>query len=242
MSDIEIPELQRKLTPFRRQAWIPEVVDSDGEPATSKFSGQPWLPRGEVWPACGNCGQPLQLFVQLNARDLPTEAEQRLGGGILQLFYCTNEQPHCESECEAFFPNAQSTLLRLLPPPGAAGMGFVEPPSGMFPPKRIVSWTEVADYPNEEELEELGVSLGDEEADALAGQDYPRSGEKLLGWPAWVQSVEYPSCSECEGRMELLFQIDSEQNLPYMFGDVGTGHITQCPVHKHQLAFGWACC
>jgi hypothetical protein len=41
--------------------------------------------------------------------------------------------------------------------------------------------------------------------------------------------------------MHLLFQIDSEDNLPYMFGDAGCGHITQCPKHPHRLAFGWAC-
>lgn len=240
MSDIDSSELGRKLAPFRRRAWIPETADGDGGPGDSKFSGRPWLSPEEGWPACGNCGRPMQLFVQLSARDLPSEAEARLGGGILQLFYCTSEEPHCESECEAFFPDAKSTLLRLLPPPGAAGAG--EPPSGTFPPRRIVGWTEVVDYPNWEELEELGVPLGDEEGDALAEQDYPRSGEKLLGWPAWVQSVEYPSCPECGRRMEMLFQIDSEQNLPYMFGDVGTGHVTQCPVHEHRLAFGWACC
>ena len=56
--------------------------------------------------------------------------------------------------------------------------------------------------------------------------EFPHSGEKLGGWPMWVQSVEYPSCPECGAEMTLLFQIDSERNLPYMFGDVGCGHIT----------------
>lgn len=41
--------------------------------------------------------------------------------------------------------------------------------------------------------------------------------------------------------MELLFQIASEENLPYTFGDVGVGHVTQCPAHRERLAFGWAC-
>ncbi|BAY43233.1 hypothetical protein SAMD00079811_08120 [Scytonema sp. HK-05] len=34
---------------------------------------------------------------------------------------------------------------------------------------------------------------------------------------------------------------DSQNNLPFMFGDVGCGHITQCKTHKTQVAFGWAC-
>ena len=242
MSDIEELELRLKLSAFRRRAWIPEVVDDDGAPTDSKFSGRPFLAPGESWPKCGNCGQPMQLFVQLNARDLPADSERALDGGILQFFYCTSERPHCEGECEAYFPNAKSTLLRLLAPQGVAPSVAEEPSVDMFPPRRIVSWTEVPDYPNWEELDELGIELADEESDTLAEQDFPHIGDKLLGWPAWVQGVEYPSCPECGARMELLFQIDSEDNVPYMFGDTGTGHITQCPVHRNRLAFGWACC
>ena len=242
MSDIEDLELRRKLVTFRRKAWIPDVVDRDGGPADSKFSGQPFLAPGESWPACGNCGHPMQLFVQLNARDLPAEAGQALDRGILQLFYCTSDAPHCESKCEAFFPNAKSTLVRLLPAQGPALAVTGESPPGMFPPRRIVSWTEVPDYPNWEELGELGVELSDDELDILDELGVPQSGEKLMGWPAWVQAVEYPLCPDCGRRMEMLFQIDSEENLPYMFGDSGTGHITQCRVHRNRLAFGWACC
>ena len=66
-------------------------------------------------------------------------------------------------------------------------------------------------------------------------------GDKLAGWPAWVQGVEYPSCALCGSRMLQLFQVDSEDNIPFMFGDVGCGNITQCPEHKEIVAFGWAC-
>lgn len=65
--------------------------------------------------------------------------------------------------------------------------------------------------------------------------------DKLGGWPAWVQGVEYPSCPRCGKRMVLVFQVDSEDNVPFMFGDIGCGHVTQCPKHKEVVAFGWAC-
>lgn len=65
--------------------------------------------------------------------------------------------------------------------------------------------------------------------------------DKLLGWPNWVQGVEYPSCTKCDATMRHLFQIDSEQNVAHMFGDAGRGHITQCPNHPNILAFSWAC-
>ncbi len=41
--------------------------------------------------------------------------------------------------------------------------------------------------------------------------------------------------------MRLLFQIDSGGALPDDFGDLGVGHVTQCPDHPEELAFGWAC-
>jgi hypothetical protein len=41
--------------------------------------------------------------------------------------------------------------------------------------------------------------------------------------------------------MELLFQLDSEDHVPFMFGDAGCGHLTRCPEHPDVVTFGWAC-
>ena len=241
MSDANLPALRERLSAHRRRAWCPETVEGDGAPDASKFSGAPALKPGEAWPLCGNCGAPMQLFVQLNARDLPAPGAERLAGGILQLFYCTTSDPMCEVDCEAWSPRSTSTLVRLLAPTEVDAERGIDVPEGMFPPKRIVSWSPVDDYPLAEELEAMGVTLSDAEADLLYGSGVPRTGDKLMGWPAWVQSVEYPDCPDCGGKMEMLFQLDSEDNVPYMFGDVGTGHVTQCLHHPAQLAFGWAC-
>jgi uncharacterized protein YwqG len=67
-------------------------------------------------------------------------------------------------------------------------------------------------------------------------------GDKLGGWPGWIQWPEYPNCRVCEQRMDYVFQIDSQDNLPWMWGDSGCGHIFQCSVHKDVVAFCWACC
>ena len=237
---VDVEMVRARLAGHRRSTFLPITIAGDATSAVSKFSGVPYLPPGEAWPACGNCGRPMQLFVQLAAAELPAEARERIGAGhLLQFFYCTREEPHCESECDAYAPHARSTLLRLVRADGA-----IPQPSAlaaeMFPPRRITGWTETDDYPNFEEADDLGVSLSDAESDVLC-EAYPRDGEKLLGWPYWVQGVEYPDCRVCGTRMELLFQLDSERNLPYMFGDVGVGHVTQCPEHRAELAFGWAC-
>jgi hypothetical protein len=41
--------------------------------------------------------------------------------------------------------------------------------------------------------------------------------------------------------MCLVLQLDSQGNVPLMFGDVGCGHVTHCPEHPGVLAFEWAC-
>ena len=41
--------------------------------------------------------------------------------------------------------------------------------------------------------------------------------------------------------MHELFQLDSQGNVPLMFGDMGTGHLFQCDAHRSRVAFTWAC-
>jgi hypothetical protein len=93
------------------------------------------------------------------------------------------------------------------------------------------------------ECPELGLVFEDVPSANLA-EDVADSelGDKLAGWPAWIQNVEYPSCPRCGRRMVHVFQVNSEDHIPFMFGDAGCGHITQCPEHKEVVAFGWACC
>lgn len=234
----DVNDAWEAVQPHRRTAYVPVVADGDGPAAASKFSGVPYLPPGEAWPACGHCGRPMQLFVQLAGDDLPEEARDRVPPGrAVQFFYCTREDTSCEFECDAYAPHAASTLVRLVDV--TADAPAAEMPPEMFPPKRIVGWTPVDDYPYYDDAAELGLT------EVVEPEDVPgwitREGDKLPGWPMWVQSMEYPDCRICNRRMELLFQVDSENNVPYCFGDLGTGHVTQCPDHREELAFGWAC-
>lgn len=40
--------------------------------------------------------------------------------------------------------------------------------------------------------------------------------------------------------MKYIVQIDSEVNIPYIFGDYGCGHITQCSEYKDIFGFKFA--
>jgi len=242
----ELPEFDiERFEHLKRDCWIPVCEDGDREVTDSKFSGIPYLREGESWPACPNCKNPMQLFVQLNPESMPEATRTIWGDGMLQFFYCTNYKPitSCELECQAWDPFSKSTLLRVVQINRPAAWTSTTSVKEAFPPKTIVGWDHKDDYPNWEESREITKASEPPSYEdwELAQETYPRAGEKLFGWPYWVQGVEYPNCAECGTKMQLLFQIDSEVNIPYSFGDVGCGHITQCPEHKTMFAFRWAC-
>lgn len=242
-------------TKHARRAWKPVCVERTGQGA--QFGGSPFLARGERWPLCKGCSQPMQLFVQLPLASLPAGTPIR-GEGILQLFYCSQD----DGTCETWAPFSGAHVVRLL-----TGPAVVAPPPAdleAFPVRSVERWQELVDYPHPEEhgrlgityaydfpkkrvdvsCKELGLALRDLgfEPDVAQQIGDAEMGDKLGGWPAWVQSIEYPKCPTCGREMELVFQVDSEDNVPHMFGDAGCGHITQCPDHPQVLAFGWACC
>lgn len=235
-------ELESILKPYKRSAWMPQTVENSASCDSSKFSGIPILLASEDWPVCQNCKQSMQLFLQLNANDLPPQAGKPFGDGYLQVFYCTNWEKECEMECDAFLPFAKSTLVRVLDADITPKRSIKRSPvKNQFPEKEIIGWTVKEDYPDREELETVGYTLTDEQVDLLRERYYPLPQDKLLGWPFWIQGIEYPDCPQCGQKMVLVFQIDSEDNLPYMFGDMGCSYITQCKTHQDQITIAWAC-
>lgn len=239
----------------RRTSWRPQVAERDGAPDASRFGGHPWLAPGEPWPTCTGCGKPLTPFVQFDLGSLPGGPD-RHGQGLLQLFYCIGD--NCPAEAWAPFEGGK--LVRVVTPVPSDSR---PPPEGvvLMPAREIVGWEPREDWPTWVEHEDVGldvewlknprrvrltwrergasVEVGD---DSVFEEVLPNaSGDKLGGWPAWVQGVEYPTCPKCGDRMEFLFQVDSEDHVPWMFGDTGCGHITRCPNHPEVVAFGWAC-
>lgn len=232
----------QQLNNFKRTAYIPTSIEQKPSfSAKSKFGGLPYLRHSADWPVCPNCKRHMQLFIQLDLEHLPVEQKQ----GLLQLFYCTNLEPLCEVDMEAFFPFAKSVECRIIEVRGPSAE--IEPNiEELFNERQISGWTPKDDYPHFEEYEQLGIELEleDEVFELMEsrGMGLPIEDDKLFGWPYWVQSVEYPYDRQTATQMELLFQLGVEDNLPYMFGDAGIGHLTQSPDNKEELAFGWACC
>src|SRR5262245_11922378 len=97
---------------WRRSAWKPVTDDADGASAGSRFGGWPWLAPSENWPRCGACSKPMPIFLQLDLADTARFIGQPLGFGLLQLFYCTDED--CTAD-ERWVPFRDGKLARVVP-------------------------------------------------------------------------------------------------------------------------------
>ncbi|MFR9721992.1 ankyrin repeat domain-containing protein [Streptomyces sp. MS19] len=218
-----------KLAHVARLTWSPLLgaADGNGEPGASRFGGLPWLGAEEPWPLCADCAAPLTFFVQLDLAAVPEKA-RNLGTGLLQLFHCT--------ACNPFRAFSGGHLVRIVEVAGEAPRPT--PPDGVrrFPERPIAGWARaVRDYPYREADEP---ELLPEERAVVFGLN--RQGDKLGGWPNWVQDAGYPNCPRGDGRMtQLVMQIDSRRGVPHMWGDNGAGYIVQCPAHRDQVAFLW---
>ena len=241
-SDVKLEQLKQKLSPLKRSAWKPIVQEGDGALTASKFAGTPWLNASERWPLCPNCNKPMQFFLQLNLDELPGALKGEFGSGLLQFFYCTNYEPPCECDCQGWEPFSTIKVMRIVQPSNLNVKVEISQPNKSFPAKLIEAWEAVDDYPDYQTIENCEIAINEEESNTLVENHITVTGDKLGGWPEWVQYPEYPDCPTCNQPMkQFVFQIDSEDNLPYMWGDVGVGYLLQCSNHKEQLAFLWQC-
>lgn len=255
-----LDDLDQFAVAFRRAharpAWRPDTDGPAGH-ATNWFGGVPLRRRGEPWPVCGSCRKPMQFFVQLDLAALPAACAVPQRSGLLQVYYCSAD----DGECATWQPFSGTARIEVVPATGdlVAMRGPTEP----LAQTAFAGWQPFADPPHPEDFAALGLELDYDFANKTVGvrcsnppfvadgfaidQNIAEriaisaTGDKLGGWPYWVQSSEYPSCPVCGVAMALVLQIDSEDNLPYMFGDAGCAHVTQCRRHPEQLAFGWAC-
>ncbi|MFM9995317.1 MAG: DUF1963 domain-containing protein [Phycisphaerales bacterium] len=225
---------------------MPRINAGEGAPTSSRFGGRPALQPGEVFPICGACHTSMPLLVQLNLAEIPEAARAAIPAplrtGLLQLFYCTNGDCN-NDDFGAFTHNA---LARVLAASTLPALVFKDGPA--LSAARVTGWWPLQDLPDGDEADIQGVKLTDKqcheyyETRYAEGKDVPIQGDKLLGWPDWIQGVFYPSCPVCSGPMTYVLQVASEDHIPFMFGDAGVGHVCVCPSHPGRASFYWSCC
>lgn len=177
----------------------------------------------------------MTLLAQLDTTAIPPGIVR--GHGLVQVFYCGPgaDDPSCDAALQGWEAFAPAHVQRLVPHSTEGRTSNLGAP---LPSHHVAGWLPVRDVPDYFELRALGVRVG-EPPDEVEAFPYP--GDKLGGWPRWVQGIEYPTCPDCGTNMALVLQIESERTLPIMFGDIGTGYLTQCLHHPTVLGFGWAC-
>lgn len=250
---MNLETIQRKLAAFRLSAFVPQCVDGDLGPAHSKFAGVAWINAGEAWPVCEYCKKPMQLLLQLSLSELPSSVPGWPAQGFAQVFYCTTEKTYCEQRGEdAFSPFGKFLCARVLERGGSPQ--FTETPvENPLPARSITGWQSKDDYPAPAELGDVAPDvLSEEEADGLFDLIIQASdgdeevepttlpGDKLGGWPMWLQDPHHPECPECSAPMEYVAQIRSNGNLDFNFGDCGIAHLHRCSKHPQVLGFSWA--
>lgn len=230
------------LNKHKRTAYIPIVKNTNTFEFSehSKLGGYPYLRHKLDWPKCPNCQKHMQLFLQLNLNSLPQNSKK----GFLQLFYCTNEDAECEYKLDAYEAFSKASNCRIIQYNGTSTT-IIPDIDSVFEEKIIIDWKAVDDYPHYYEYESLGIVLPneDEVIDLLEERKIATclDGDKLFGWPFWIQDVEYSNDRNTNKAMQVIFQLDSENNIPYMFGDSGIGHLSQSNDNINELAFTWSC-
>ena len=208
-----------------RDGWHPRTEAGAGREDGSRFGGRPWLPAGESWPV-SEAGTPLSFALQLATADLPPAARAHLGAeGLLQVFFDPED------------PWSGSGVRYVQPGAGA----LATPPDGVdvYPARQVTGWSAFREPPGPTEVSEGELPDSLDDAQEEHWDHLRRSvhvGDKLGGWPQWVQMVEYAPCGTCgRPRSHLVFQLGSEQNLREGWGDVGTAYVLACPDHPTDL-------
>ena len=233
----------------------------------AQFGGIPLLKADEDWPVCPECRRPMNLMIQLDLAHLP-HGLHPARTGLLQYFQCM-DQVSCSAAVEDFQPFNRGELVRIVAG-GSLRTPIVPPSVDPYPARVVARWSPFYDLPATAEHERLGLEYRYEflpdtraavawPAGGLAMSEFVEEanddtqvglaeaiadaapGDKIGGWPRWVQDVEYPSCRDCGSAMRYLLQLDSHDNIPDVFGDMGTRYLAFCPSHPSTLTCTMQC-
>lgn len=235
-------ELESKATDLKKQVRHSMVMmcctKKDKRGTMSKLGGMPWMKAGDEWPTCTLCETQMAFLAQINFAETPQlqQASNR-NNGLLQVWMCEAD------DCDTYEAFSGAHHIRIVRPGDFAKLDLTSTPPdgvGLKDAQFVAKWTRRPELPNSEELGDRGIEVADGADEWL--QDLPRNGEKVGGWPGWVQGVEYPDCEECgEPMKNVLLQLEAGTIDGFDFGDCGTAHVTQCSKHRDNLALAWAC-
>jgi uncharacterized protein YwqG len=221
----------------------------------SKFGGLPYLPKNYDYPRDSN-GKPLYLLAQINFAEVP-DSEDFPSEGILQ-FYISEGDSWGQDLENAFqqdkfrviyFPEIIHTETDLITDfsflPEPEDLPFEESCSLQF--EQQIAPVNIWDGEFDEVFgEDFFAQFGEKEEEISGEYDdkFPADGHKIGGYAYFTQSDPRPYLSK--EKYVLLLQVDTDEEVGIMWGDVGVCNFFIKPEDLEQLDFSnvlynWDC-
>lgn len=269
----KIPEVVAALERNEKQTTLlnPILMDADIGITKSKMGGTPNLSNFKTYPKCDVCQHDLNFIIQLFQVDFPDfyfPNDSRL----FQVFRCPNES--CSGNYNGIYD------LKLFPYffKGFRVKNHIDPPlpivdsdeyEARMPPYALAS-KQASDFPyyadfgwNDKNIlrtnyEELKKRINDE---GIIDRFFtPQRGNKLWGYPSWIQNSVWPACSICAEDKTFFLQLSGEMDFvirrdyKYVQGDPWSsyssfinewGHIyffvcNDCGVDTIETRYDWS--
>ena len=235
-------KLPAAMEPFRehllrtKQSYIRATAQKmrDTKPWESKVGGQPYLPKGETWPAASD-GRELFFLAQVNFAEMPplTPFPRK---GIVQ-FYILDDDLYGMDFDDG---ENQDTFRVLYHPDPILNESVLQAGPDMLRDFEELPHHPDESYPLRFTLEEEVAAITDYRFDQCFGPDFFRQfgekewdvmdefgksvrpqGHKIGGYAYFTQDDPRRS----DDPMLLLFQLDSDELMDLMWGDMGVGHF-----------------
>ncbi len=212
----------------------------------TRFGGSAYAEKGEKAPICEHCGKPLTFIFQYRGK---YDKDLKPSGDLYSVYYCFDCVPIGRAEEE----KGQWAIVTHKNPDVSKFVEQKENISSIFTPtscslSRVFvlpdyetienNYSEIAELCEEIDSDDP-MSAYEDAGNSIGCQMEPST--TLGGYPIWIQGESEHTCPECEGKVELAVQIDSEEAVNLMFGDAGCLYVFKCPKHKNGFAIEMQC-
>ena len=188
------------------------------DPAASWFGRVRLALPHETWPVSG--GKPMLPLAQFNLAEMPYRPENLSDIALITVFIDGDELPYETKNGDGWLLRAYHTMERLVPTQDQAPDSHIEP--------HPLRWELIEDYPTADEASDLGVPdlMNEDQDEGYAELFECQQGTKIGGWPFGAQgTVEWRPSDRHAFEPEYVFQIDSEGEARWMWGDAGFGYF-----------------
>ena len=197
------------------------------------FGGIPYMQPDERWPTCSACASPLDFVCQLSIEKIDIRFN------FITFFYCWECNPlGTEKEKKGMW---QARLYKKVDKKN--WLPQANPAEPVTLPCRL-HYRDVTSFPDFSGLSVLHPEIFRNFDTEDGAEQYENIIEELTelegytftgGYPQFIEFADFPACTECQGRMQLLLQIDSEEEADLIWGRSGCAYLFYCKLRPRKL-------